>query len=90
MCLRKQLRQGKYLRAEPVAARFERGSARLRGEFPELEDQMTLWTVEDEWSPDRLDALVWAMRHLDPRLATGIIPFMERHSIVGPSRHRLT
>ena len=83
-------RQGKYLRAEPVAARFERGSARLRGEFPELEDQMTLWTVEDEWSPDRLDALVWAMRHLDPRLATGIIPFMDRHSIVGPSRHRLT
>ena len=83
-------RQGKAIRAEPVAARFERGTARLAGEFPALEDQMTLWSADDEWSPDRLDALVWAMRHLDPQAASSRVPLMANRSLVGPSRHRLT
>jgi len=34
------------------------------GIHPQLEDQMTTWTSEDRLSPDRLDALVWAMTHL--------------------------
>lgn len=59
---------GKATRAEPVAALYEAGrkrSGRVRhlGEFPELEEQMTNWTGDGS-SPDRMDALVWAITHL--------------------------
>ena len=33
-------------------------------EFPDLEDQMCTFTPESGESPDRLDALVWAITHL--------------------------
>ena len=56
--------RGKALRAEPVSALYERGLIFHVGVLPELEDQMTTWTPEDKWSPDRLDALVWAINHL--------------------------
>ncbi len=56
---------GKKTRAEPVAMRCEQGKLHLVGHFPELEDQMcmfTNWGSHD--SPDRLDALVHACRYL--------------------------
>ncbi len=54
---------GKLTRAEPVAALYEQGRIHHVGSFPELEDQMTSW-VPGEKSPDRMDALVWAITEL--------------------------
>ena len=56
--------RGKRLRAEPVAALYEQGRVRHVGAFPALEDQMTSYTGEGGKSPDRLDALVWALTEL--------------------------
>lgn len=54
---------GKRVRAEPVAALYERGRVRHVGAFSALEDQMTSWLGYGQ-SPDRLDALVWALTDL--------------------------
>ncbi|HJJ36768.1 MAG TPA: hypothetical protein O0X27_06310 [Methanocorpusculum sp.] len=56
--------QGKLLRAEPVAVSYERGLVHHVGYFPELEDQLVEWAPSDRKSPDRLDALVWAVTYL--------------------------
>jgi phage terminase large subunit-like protein len=59
--------RAKWVRAEPVAALYEQGRVAHRGEFRALEDQMRLMTVtgyRGEGSPDRLDALVWALTEL--------------------------
>lgn len=56
--------RGKRLRAEPVAALYEQGRVHHVGGLAELEDQMTTWTPESSLSPDRLDALVWAVTDL--------------------------
>ena len=59
--------RSKAARAEPVALRFETGRARLAGTFPELEDQLCAMTYagyEGQGSPDRADAMVWAMTEL--------------------------
>ena len=57
--------RGKTVRAEPVAALYERGRVRHVGAFPELETQLTGFTgAPGEGSPDRLDALVWALSDL--------------------------
>jgi phage terminase large subunit-like protein len=60
---------GKSARAEPVAALFESGRARLAGRFPELEAQLCGLTMGGKYegpgrSPDRADAMVWAMTEL--------------------------
>ena len=58
-------RVGKRLRAEPVVAVYERGQAHHAGRFPELEDEMCSFTgIGAGPSPDRLDALVWALTEL--------------------------
>ena len=61
-------RYGKGLRADPVRAQFEAGKARFAGAFPELEDQhcgLTLNGYEGPGrSPDRADAMVWALAEL--------------------------
>jgi phage terminase large subunit-like protein len=59
---------GKAARAEPVAVLFENGNARFAGAFPELEDELAGFTPEG-WagsgrSPDRADAMIWAMWEL--------------------------
>jgi phage terminase large subunit-like protein len=57
--------QGKRLRAQPIAMRYEQGRVSHVGSFPELEDQLTTWIPEeDPNSPDRLDALVHGIAHL--------------------------
>lgn len=66
--------RGKAVRAEPVAALYERGKVFHIGPFPELEDQMTSVTLDFDskvtgWSPDRVDALVWGITELFPQLA---------------------
>ncbi|HOV04914.1 MAG TPA: ATP-binding protein, partial [Kaistiaceae bacterium] len=59
--------RGKWLRAEPVAALYEQGRVRHVGAFPELEDEMCDFGpngLSSGRSPDRLDALVWALSAL--------------------------
>ena len=60
---------GKVARAEPVAALFESGRAKLAGRFPELEDEMAGLQSGSGYqgpgrSPDRADAMVWALSEL--------------------------
>jgi phage terminase large subunit-like protein len=57
--------RGKRLRAEPVAALYEQGRVHHVGGFSELEDQMCSYDAAGTGgSPDRLDALVWAVTEL--------------------------
>ncbi len=57
--------RGKAARAEPVAALYEQGRVRHAEMFPELEDQMCGFTGDRRGgSPDRVDALVWAVTEL--------------------------
>lgn len=57
--------RGKFARAEPVAALYERGKVKhLRG-LDDLETQLTTWEpLGSIGSPDRLDAMVWAVTEL--------------------------
>lgn len=68
--------RGKRTRAEPVAALYEQGRVKHVGAFPTLEDQMCSWTPESP-SPDRLDALVWALTELmvGNQMPPTVIPF---------------
>lgn len=60
--------RGKALRAEPVAALYEQGTVHHVGCFPALEDELCRFVpgdnTADHHSPDRLDALVWAVAEL--------------------------
>jgi phage terminase large subunit-like protein len=59
--------RGKAVRAEPVAALYEQGRVFHAGDLRELEDQMGLMTAQGftgQGSPDRVDALVWAIHEL--------------------------
>lgn len=79
--------RGKYVRAEPISALYEQGRVHHVGMLPVLEDQMISFTPEraadrkDGYSPDRVDALVWAATELfpeitgpEPRKAAGRAP----------------
>jgi phage terminase large subunit-like protein len=62
--------RGKYVRAEPVAALYAQGKVKHAAPMPELEDQMCdfgLSGLSSGTSPDRLDALVWAVTELTTR-----------------------
>lgn len=59
--------RGKTARAEPVAALYEQGRVHHGRDLGALEDQMCRMTVrgyEGKGSPDRVDALVWALTEL--------------------------
>ncbi len=56
--------RGKITRAEPVSALFEQGRVHMLGTFPALEDQLTSYEPGARKSPDRLDAMVWAITEL--------------------------
>ena len=57
--------KGKRTRAEPVSALYEQGKVHHVGMFEALEDQLCTWEPETgQVSPDRLDALVWAITEL--------------------------
>jgi predicted phage terminase large subunit-like protein len=65
--------RGKVVRAEPISALYDQGRVHHVGTFPALEDQMTQFTREvaasrdaETTSPDRVDALVWALTDLFP------------------------
>ncbi len=61
--------RGKAARAEPVSALYEQGRVHHVGALPALEDEMAEFTrgfnrASAGWSPDRVDALVWALTDL--------------------------
>ena len=67
--------RGKRTRAEPIAALYEQNRVKHVGGFPDLEDQMCAFTPDMTESPDRVDALVWAITDLmggqsEPRIRT--------------------
>jgi predicted phage terminase large subunit-like protein len=56
--------RGKLTRAEPVAALSEQGRVHIVGSLPDLETQLVTWAAGSPNSPDRLDAMVWAITEL--------------------------
>jgi phage terminase large subunit-like protein len=61
--------KGKFIRAEPVSALYEQNRIHHVGSFGPLEDQMCTFTVDFDrkamgYSPDRMDAMVWAFTDL--------------------------
>jgi len=71
--------RGKHVRAEPISALYEQGKVRHVGIFRELEDELTGFTTNGyigENSPNRADALVWALAELFPAIIAG--PRVER------------
>jgi phage terminase large subunit-like protein len=83
--------RGKITRAEPVAALYEQGRVHHLGVFPQLEDQMCAFTASHRsddkarssgCSPDRVDALVWALTDLlvEPMRGQGIYEVYRQRS----------
>jgi len=63
--------RGKAVRAEPIAALSEQGRLHMVGYFSELEDEMCEWEAGTNMkSPDRMDAMVWALTELTEGSAT--------------------
>jgi len=68
--------RGKVTRAEPIALLYERGMISHVGSFPELEDEMCTYQEQDmrgaQASPNRMDALVWALTELFSKGVTNL------------------
>ncbi|MEO0412945.1 MAG: terminase family protein [Pseudomonadota bacterium] len=71
--------RGKWARAEPVAALYEQARVHHVGRFEALEDEMTSYVAGQSKSPDRMDALVWAMTDLllEPKATPSIRGFAD-------------
>jgi phage terminase large subunit-like protein len=74
--------RGKAIRAEPVAALYQRGIVHHCALFEALEDQMCSFTPDHDravnGSPDRLDALVWGLSELFPSLTAAQVQVRRR------------
>jgi predicted phage terminase large subunit-like protein len=68
--------RGKITRAEPVAALSEQHRILFVGTFPPLEDQLCEFAAGSADSPDRLDALVWAITELMVDFQAQVIPMI--------------
>jgi phage terminase large subunit-like protein len=75
--------KGKRLRAEPISALYEQGRVHHVGVFDFLESQMCEWTPDDPKSPDRLDALVWAMTDLIQH--SGVQSYLDQLALICPA-----
>jgi predicted phage terminase large subunit-like protein len=80
--------RGKATRAEPVAALYEQGRVHHVDVFPKLEDQMAAFTADFDrgragYSPDRVDALVWALTELlvEPMNNEGIFELYRQRAL---------
>ena len=63
--------RGKHVRAEPISALTEQGKVRFAGHFSLLEDELAAFTTSGyagEGSPNRADAMIWAVSELFPGL----------------------
>lgn len=66
--------RGKVVRAEPFSAMYEQGKVRHVGNFQELEDELVAFSTVGymgESSPNRADALIWALAELFPGVVRG-------------------
>ena len=71
--------RSKAIRAEPIAALYEQGKVYHHGDLTTLEDQLCVFTIDFDrksqgYSPDRLDALVWALTALFPQMVNKAKP----------------
>jgi phage terminase large subunit-like protein len=74
--------KGKDIRAEPVAALYATKKVHHVGLLPELEDQMCNWLPNERGpSPDRMDALVWAITDLSENVSSAM---RYLHSVSSP------
>jgi len=68
--------KGKFTRAEPISALYEQGRVAHRGNLYQLENQLLEYVpATAKKSPDRLDALVWAITELFQPKGTTVRPF---------------
>lgn len=68
--------RGKAIRAEPIAALYEQGRVHHVGFFPQLEDECCDFDpITTTKSPNRMDALVWALTELSADESTGFLDF---------------
>ena len=75
--------RGKHVRAEPISALYEVGKVRHVGYFPELEEELTAFSTHGytgSGSPNRADALVWALYEL----FAGIVKDKPKRSLAAP------
>jgi phage terminase large subunit-like protein len=79
--------RGKVMRAEPVAALYEQHRIHHVGAFPTLEDQQCGFAADFDrasagFSPDRVDALVWALTDLlvEPMPSEGHFEYMRQRA----------
>jgi phage terminase large subunit-like protein len=80
--------RGKIARAEPVASLYEQGKVSHVGALPDLEDQLCMMAGDGyagEGSPDRADALVWALTEL---MITRAPPLMISDRLLQRAGHR--
>jgi phage terminase large subunit-like protein len=76
--------RGKQMRAEPIAALYEQGRVHHIGYFTELEDEMCEFEPGiTKNSPDRMDALVWALTELSEGSAA--INFLSALGVICPN-----
>ncbi|MYR59597.1 hypothetical protein GTY54_26300, partial [Streptomyces sp. SID625] len=66
-------KQGKLLRAEPIAQQMVEDRVRLRGAFPDLENEWATWQPTDQDSPGRIDASCVLVYGLIPEANKGAI-----------------
>lgn len=76
--------RGKAIRAEPIAALYEQGRVHHVGSFAKLEDEMCDFDpVTTTKSPNRMDALVWALTELTDQTGLGLFDFMSQQAAAG-------
>ncbi|MGW2768287.1 hypothetical protein [Streptomyces sp. NPDC001275] len=81
-----QAKQGKLLRAEPIAQQMVQDRVRLRGAFTDLENEWATWMPTDPDSPGRIDASCILVYGLVPEANQGAIAHPPLPTAPQPSR----
>ena len=82
--------RGKHVRAEPFSALYEQGKVRHAGMFAELEEELAAFSTAGytgKGSPNRADALIWALAALFPAM-TAPAPASRQPVVALPTAHR--
>lgn len=82
--------RGKVVRAEPISALYDQGKVRHVGYLQDLEDELSGFTTNGyvgDRSPNRADALVWAVTELFPAMVSPNKPGEHSSIIIMPSVH---
>lgn len=80
--------RGKSVRAEPISALYEQGKVRHVGYYPELEDELCSFSTIGyigQGSPNRADALIWALTELFPGIVSPKVEYVESPYLALPS-----